>query len=101
MTVFKKYAFRGLTENGALFRLEHFVAVVPQLDSALLERVYNLVFQKKELNFEGFVKALHNVLCLRPKRARLGMIFMVLVGGETKRSRQKEDLIFVYNRSYG
>jgi hypothetical protein len=77
---FSKYAFRGLTGNRSSFCLEDFVAVVPQLDGALIERIYKLVFQKDVLSFVDFVKALHNVLHLRPRRARLGLIFMILVG---------------------
>ncbi len=82
-----------MTGNGTLFTLEHFVSVVPQLDSALIERIYKLVFQKDELTFEEFVKALHNVLHARPKRARLGLIFMLLVGdrmGELSRDLSLE-----------
>jgi phospholipase D1/2 len=77
------YAYRTLTdESPEGFGMEHFVNLVPQLDSALLERIYALVFRKVRLSFPEFLRSLH-VLRERPLRARLGLIFLVLVGDRT------------------
>ncbi len=74
------YAYRTLTDKSPDgFGLDQFVNVVPQLDSALLERIFLLVFQKERLSFEEFMLTLH-LLSQRPIKARLGLIFMILVG---------------------
>ena len=75
------YSFRGLTENSqGVFSMSCFASLFPQLDAAILFRIYKLVFQTDSPDFAQFTLSLTLILRARPKTARLSLIFQLLVG---------------------
>lgn len=96
------YSFRAMVTRGSTDGVTmlgtlspaHFDALFPVLDSSLLQRLWNVLFQRPDVNFEQFMRAMSNHL-RRPRKCRLSVIYGILVGSRDEPLTAEEGIDFV------